>query len=448
MLRKYIYVVLMLLAVLNARAQEKDTASVAAVSDTATAVTLGRSILGLKMQKRYTPVNNPFLKEKGLFPNSFITVVGSGYRQFYKYYSNGPYLTFGFGKWFNSYHGMRLAGGAGYFFDNFEFRRVKMMDTRVSYLFNLSGYIDGYDPYRLIEFHPMAGLGYTMLWIGRDRPSFGPSIHIGTQVSLRVLPRVDLLFEPLFEIQKESRNLARGTDAPEVGMEDKNIWKGYLPAFHGGVGALIFLDRRNVGEDPGQEWFFSASAGVQWQHSDLVYKLGLKDALGGGLFLGAGRYITDILSVRGEGGFSRHNWNRDSKSGTLESSSYITARLDAIVDLLPVFFPDITVDFPLSAAVMAGPEVGLLIKEDYYKGDDTNIKTFKYPYVGATAGLHIKCGLFGGLSLFVEPRVSYVPYSSYISNEIDNSTKNQNNYDGVLSFSMGIEYKLVKKKEN
>jgi len=389
----------------------------------------GKSILGLKMQRRYLPVNHPFIEDGTLMTNSFFSVVGSGYRQLADNYSNGPYLTAGWGKWLKPAHGVRLSLGAGYFFDNYDMRRVKMIDARADYMFNLSAYVDGYNPYRMLEVHGLAGIGYTLNWISRGRPSTGPSIHLGADLNMRVFPNVDLVFEPLFELQKDSRGLAR-----------MDVWRGYIPSFHGGVGAKLYLDKRNWGEDPGSDWFFTFSGGFQRQNSELGHRIAFSKAVGANFFAGAGRYYTDMISVRGQVGYGWHYWKEivegdtDIYGNLLEPgrflSSYLMARLDVILNLLPLFLNGAD---RFSAAVMAGPEVGILNKRD------PNRKNIVYPYVGASAGIQVKYLVYDGISVFIEPRASYVPYSAYA---FSTSTENKNYYDAVMSLSIGLEYRL------
>ena len=400
-----------------------------------TLVSGGRSITGFKMQRRYVPVNRPFLEGGGLLANSFVAVVGSGYRQMADNYSNGPYLTVGAGKWLRPAHGVRFSLGAGYFFDNYDRSRVKSIDIRADYMFNLSAYVDGYNPYRMVEVHSLAGIGCTLAWLGHDSPVYGPSVHLGADLGMRVFPGVDLVFEPLFELQKDSRALAR-----------MDVWRGYIPAFHGGVGAKFRLDRRNWGEDPGADWFFTLSGGAQRQNSELGKNIETLKAIGGTYAAGAGRYYTDMLSIRGQAGFGSHYWKEikdgdtDIYGNLLEPgrflSSYIFGRLEVVANLLPLLLEGDR----FSASVLVGPEIGFLLKRDPYRTD------IRYPYVGATTALQAKCRLLEGVSVFLEPRCSYVPYSAYA---FSTSTENKNYYDAVISLSLGLEYRLGKfEKEN
>ena len=420
----YLLAALMLAVPCTLSAQE-------AASDTLR--TEGRSILSLKMQKRYVPVNRPFLQDGTLFANSFVTLVGSGYRQLADNYSNGPFVTVGFGKWVKPAHGFRLSVSGGYFFDNYDYQRVLMSAIRADYLFNLSAYVDGYNPYRRIEIHPLAGLGYSLSKFPGEKVMGGISAHLGINLSIRAFPCADIIVEPIFELQKDPRKLAR-----------MNVWRGYIPAFHMGVGTRLFLDKRNGGEDPGLEWFFTLSGGFQRQNSELGRNIAFFKAIGGSFAAGIGRYYSDILSFRMQVGYGWHYW-KEIKAGEMDiyghlldpgcfPSSYYMVRLDGFVNFLPLFVKNSDL---LSFSLMLGPELGILHKSDPYR---SNIRYF---YVGASAGLQFKCRIARGLSVYLEPRASYVPYSAYA---FSSATENKNYYDVVLSLSLGIEYRLGMKR--
>ena len=91
-----------------------------------------------------------------------------------------------------------------------------------------------------------------------------------------------------------------------------------------------------------------------------------------------------------------------------------------------------------SASLLAGPEVGLLIKQD----PSPEHSDIRYWYVGASAGVQAKYRIWRGLGVFLEPRASLVPYTAdaYMS-----STKNRNYYDAVFAVSLGLEYEFGKK---
>ena len=449
----YITIALLLAVSINGRAQSDtlnriqapDTLATAPVDSAAvavvdtTAVMVQESLIGYKMQSRYRPVNQPFVEDKGFFSNMFIMLVGSGYKQFAENYSNGPYITSSLGKWFTKWHGAKLSTGIGYFWDNYTATRVWMADTRLSYMFNLTGYVDGYNPNRLVEFYPLAGLGLALNWDSDNVGSVGPSAHIGLDVNMHIFPGIDLVVEPIFELQNDSRNLVR-----------MDIWRNYLFAAHMGYGLRIFLDPNRFGADPGGDWFFTLSSGPQLQFSSFLInenRIRFSKALGDASMFGVGRRYSDTFALRAQLGYSWHFWKEIREGETDEydtplpparfRSSYFVGRLEGVVDVLRLFNL-VEEDNPFSVSLLGGPEIGVLYKKDPY------YKDIVYPYVGFTVAPQAKYTFAHGISVFVEPRVSIVPYSAYA---FMTSTVNRNYYDGVVSMSLGVEYRLFGNKQ-
>jgi len=444
------FVLALFTTVLSAGAQDSllvpaaDTSAVAQVDSLtvevdSASVVFNESLLGYKMQGRYRPVNQPFVKDGGFFSNSFLLTMGSAYHQYASNYSNGPHLSSMFGKWLNEWHGVRVGGGIGYFWDNYPATRVMMLDISASYMFNLTAYVDGYDPDRLVELYPIAGLGLALNWdSGAGNVTLGPFAHLGLDVNMHIFPGLDLVVEPIVELQNDSRNLSR-----------MDIWRNYLFATHMGYGLRLYLDKNHFGADPGSDWFFTLSSGPQLQLSRYLLDnkreergIRFSTALGDATMLGAGRYYSDVFALRAQLGYSWHYWKEILEGAKDEydtplppgrfRSSYFVGRVEGYVDALRLF-DAVEEDSPFSAGVLAGPEFGVLYKIDPY------YKNIVYPYVGFTVAAQAKYRVWKGLSVFVEPRLSYVPYSAYA---FMTSTVNRNYYDYVTSVSLGLEYRL------
>lgn len=387
------------------------------------------SILGLTMQERYKPYNQPFHRG-GAFANTYITLLGSGYRQFASNYSNGPHLAVGFEKWVNPFHAIRVGVGGGYFFDNVPNTTVKFFDIRASYLFNVTNYVNGYKPMRVVEAMPVAGLGANF-YLAQGKVAAGFTAHLGADIIMRIFPGVDLVVEPLLELSQDARKLTR-----------MDVWRNYLLGWHMGVGARIALDKERRGADPGKNWFVTVQGGAQLQNSALERTISLMNAVGITGSVGVGRYYGKAFALRLQGGYGFHYW-KEIKEGDTDiygqkldygrfRSSYFSLRLDGMMDFVALFSQE---EKRWSASLLAGPEIGLLIKQD----PSPEHSDIRYLYVGASAALQVKYRIWRGLGVFVEPRVSLVPYTAdaYMS-----STKNRNYYDAVFAVSLGFEYEF------
>lgn len=401
-----------------------------------TRILFGESVLGLKMQPRYRPINQPFHKG-GFLANTYVNVIVAPYRIFADNYSNGPVAIGSLGKWLSPYHGVQVGAGFGSFVDNYEADRMGLIMARASYLFNLSSFVSGYDPNRLVEFYPMAGVGASLVIASNNPASVSLSAHLGLQVNMHVFPGVDLVVEPLLEIQRDGRKLIR-----------MDVWRGYMLGLQGGVGARIALDREHYGSDPGSDWFVTLGGGAQLQNSDLERDIRFAQAIGPHAAIGAGRYYSRCFALRVQGGYGYHFWkeikegDRDRYGNLLEpgrfKSSYIFFRLEGGLDFVGLFRKKEGLA-RFGATLFAGPEAGVMLKRDPYKAD------IRYPYVGGTAALQLKVRIWRGLGFYLEPRVSIVPYSAYA---FKTSTVNRNYYDAVVSASAGLEYRFVKMKKS
>lgn len=407
-----------------------DTTAAAQVDTSATAsVLVQESLLPYRMQKRYRPVNQPFHKG-GFFANSYLALSSGAYRQMAGNYSNGPYAGVAWGKWFNPYNGMELSGAVATFLDNYDATRMSILLLRASYLFNLSAYVEGYKPSRLVEFYTRVGLGYSRQTIPGEETVSGISGHLGIDVNMRIFPGIDLALQPMLEVQKDGRALAR-----------MDIWRRYLLSGQLGMSLRFTLDRERVGGDPGGNWFFTVTGGTQFQNSDLGRQIQFGKAIGAASSIGVGRYYGRAFALRFSAGASWHYW-KEIKEGDTDvygheltparfRSAYAFGRLDGMLDLFRLFSS--TYNGRVNASVFLGPEAGVIYKEDPYKAN------ILYPYVGFSTGMQLKWNIVGGFCVFLEPRVSIVPYSAYA---FQTSTLNRNYYDAVVSLSLGFEYRL------
>lgn len=405
-------------------------------SSKASSVVENRDLTEYQMQSRYRPVNQPFHKG-GFGANMSVVLTQSFYHQFADNYSFGSYLNLGLDKWFSEYHGMRIAVGVGRFKDNYPNPVIPLtiVGVRASYLFNVTAYVDGYDPNRLVEFYPMAGVGFTVHLDPQNGTSAGLSAHLGVGLNLHILPGVDLVVEPLLEIQKDARTLSR-----------MDIWRKYLFAPQIGTGIRVALDKNHYGGDPGKNWYVQMAGGVQLQNSDIEWTRmsSITRALGPYGVLSVGREYSSIFGLRLSAGFGYHYWKEIKEGDTDVSgtplqparfrSTYGLLRLEGTMSLINLFSRSYDKGFNL--AFTLGPEVGFMMKKDPYRED---IRTL---YSGLTMSLQPRVRIWRGLGLFLEPRVSIVPYSAYAWKH--DIPMNRNYYDAVLSVSLGVEYKFGK----
>lgn len=380
------------------------------------------------LQKRYRPVDKQTAFGR-VISDMYVWVHGSYYRPFVQYYGNGPLISAGIGKWFSNkdglrrYHGVRLGASFGYFMDGFDANRVRWADVRASYLFDLSAYMAGYDPRRFVSVSAVAGVGYSFVEASTTAMNGrGISGHLGANLSFHLVPGLDLVIEPLFEIQQDPRNLVR-----------QDIWRGYYTAFRGDVGLNLNLDGKywRRYEDPGDDWRVSLAGGVRFQLAPTIIP-------GPDVNIGLSRRFHNWFYLRLQANLSRDKWLQN-VNGDMEArnSSHYTFRMDAMADLVSLFSRDREKQRFLGVLLFAGPEAGVLHKDGI-----GNLDVF--PYVGASGGLQIRGNINRNFALLLEPRVGIIPYYTH-SNSREYSYANY--YDLYSSLSLGVEYVLPFSRE-
>ncbi|MBO7510751.1 MAG: hypothetical protein J6T35_06150 [Bacteroidales bacterium] len=387
------------------------------------------------MQKRWRPADEKAPSGLGwLLNDAYIYAYGSYLTQFVSQYGPGACGQIGYGKWFSDakglhrYHGMRLGVSAGWSYDNFDASRIHAIETRATYLFDLSAFASGYDPRRLFSFVPQIGVGLSFVdGAHRKYENAAFSMHLGLDWVVHSFPGVDVVLEPLFELHADPRRLPR-----------QNVWKTFIPAFRGSVGVHVQMDRSywNKWSDPGKDLRVSLAAGPALQpagnirSAKEVFRL-----MGYTLALGFGRSYNDWFDWRFQLGQTTDWWfenRQDVYSRDLRSAASLYLRLDAMFDIPAMFRAPASDWRRFRFFVLAGPELGLL-----HKSDVANLKMF--PYLGLSGGLQFRWEPWRDFAFFVEPRVSAVPYTAH-SNMLQVAYVNYS--DLVTTLYVGVEYRL------
>ena len=381
--------------------------------------TRGFDASSFSMQKRWRPANAYQFRSDRLLDNVFVSAYLQGCSTFRTNYSDGPAAGISAGKWFNPYHAARVSLDFGRYNANYDAAKVTHFDFRASYMFNFVSYLYGYDPTRFFEASAVAGAGLS--YVGRSGAGGFPlSAHLGVNATFRILGRFSLFMEPLFEIEGEALKLRRD-----------DAWRGYVPAFNFKAGVTYNFFNRNVPADSYAAPFcYFVSVGGQLPSSATVLQSGsAMSATGLHFNAGVGFDCLDFLQLRPSVFASGCLWDTD-VSMVRKTSFYAGVRGEALLDLVALISGERK---RFGCSVLAGPEFGFFVKKDV----EVTIGSL---YAGLVGGVQCKYRLGERFSVFVEPRFSYVPYSTYTD---DLSTVNdyRNYYDSLLSFSLGVEYR-------
>ena len=398
----------------------------------------GVDVSKLVNAKRMRPVDEVVFEASPFMKNTFFSLGMSMQALELKNHSLGLAGELSFGKWLHEDHALRAQLRLGKWNDNYDNTPVLGTQFDVSYLFNVSSFVDGYRPNRFSDINLVAGIGYansTSLGdVEKVRNSLSGhafSFHAGSRVDLRIFKNLDLFIEPQAVFFTEDVTSYQGT------------WKGIKPAFRATVG-LTYNVMQSYGQDsprllPRKEgYFLNLMGGFHFQNSRLVLKdIGLKKCMGLHVSFGVGKNYTEWFAMRYSFAFSHNPWV-EYEGATLPCNYYAICP-EAVIDVLSLvryfmFDGTATRHAFLSASVVVGPEIGYMHKKD--RND-----ALKTMYMGITGGAQVKFRLTPTFAMFAEPRFSIVPYAARVPvGTMLNSHKNY--YDGLLNFNVGMELSL------
>ncbi len=394
----------------------QSSAKSVAESDTVSVNVLDAS--DYSMMKRWRPeAEVPFKKGK-FSDNLFFGVAGSGFRSVYSGYSGGPRFSVHVGKWFNHHSALRISPGVGYYFDNQSGARIKQIDVKASYLLNITSYLKGYRPSRFFDVSAVAGAGYSYSWKSVNS-IHSVSAHLGLNFDIHILKNTHLFFEPVVDMAIDG-----------LGRPASEISRRIMPFFCGTVGLSYLIENDSRDFLPRGNWFVYLAGSTQLQISDNALKnLSVKDAFGGQGAIGVGHRYWDWFAVRLSLAYSNSNWDVE-LNGTPLRAKYAVGRLEAMLDLVSLIGKKD--DYRFSFSLMFGPEAGVMMKD--------KIGRRVIPFVGMTGGVQLKSRLSDRFSIFVEPRMSYVPYPASTGKAFP---ANANYSDGLFNCNIGLEFDIL-----
>lgn len=384
--------------------------------------------LEFSMQKRYRPVNEPFVSERfldntflrlsagscGLFPNSASS------------YSQGPVASVYIGKMFGPLNSVSVGASVSEFRRNVDGVRVWRGGVGFSHSFNFSSYFYGYSPSRILSISTLEG---AELGLVRAKGEYGAAmlLNVGLDMRAQIAREIELFFAP---------KILFGNDGLDKYPSPQNCHFGY--GFDFGILAHFNRHREDSGEKESfSSWFakdafISFSGGAQFQISELVGKTaGYLPSTRESAALSYGRRLSGPLSLRLSAFYGRDIWKRFNDGRSL-NCYYGGGRAELMFDTLhwwkrsrPVF----------SLPILLGPEAGLLWKPD--EG-----YTIRRIYLGLTGGLQMRFNIARHFGLFIEPRMSLVPYSwkTRSGNVLVSSMTTW--YDTLFSLQLGVNIPL------
>lgn len=412
----------------------------------------GFDVSSLLNGTRYKAPAHTEFNKSSFFSNTFIGVRASTIKVMTPDYGFGPTAGGVIGKWVHPAVAVRLGAGLGYWYDNFDARKIRALDLSADVMFNMMSYVGGYNTARFCEMSVVGGLGYTHVWKKLADHGDALSAHVGLNFDMRIYDRLHLFVEPQVNLFFNPRH---GSPRKGIAISSAGDWRSYMPAFNTFVGLAYNFGQtkpqvqRLSGswKNPKLDWngyYVSALAGLQFQsNSRLVWKgnMSAGERVGMHYSLGGGRWFNEFLAVRVSASYSQNNWVKYLSAKPLRSR-YMSVRLEGVLDVLNMgrhlYGKSIGKENPddcfFGLAILAGPEMGHMVKHD---------KTSKVHdhYVGLVGGLQARFRVHKWVSVIAEPRFTVVPYTAPNS-DVDAPNDNRNYYDALLNFNVGIEVRI------
>lgn len=412
----------------------------------------GFDVSSLLNGTRYKAPAHTEFNKNSFFSNTFIGVRASTIKVMTPDYGFGPTAGGVIGKWVHPAVAVRLGAGLGYWYDNFDARKIRAIDLSADVMFNMMSYVGGYNTARFCEMSVVGGVGYTHVWKKLADHGDALSAHVGLNFDMRIYDRLHLFVEPQVNLFFNPRH---GSPRKGIAISSAGDWRSYMPAFNTFVGLAYNFGQTKPNvqrlsgswKNPKLDWngyYVSALAGLQFQsNSRLVWKgnMSAGERVGMHYSLGGGRWFNEFLAVRVSASYSQNNWVKYLSAKPLRSR-YMSVRLEGVLDVLNMgrhlYGKSIGVENPddcfFGLAILAGPEMGHMVKHD---------KTSKVHdhYVGLVGGLQARFRVHKWVSVIAEPRFTVVPYTAPNS-DVDAPNDNRNYYDALLNFNVGIEVRI------
>lgn len=343
---------------------------------------------------RYRPDYSKFANSS-FFDNMSISLYGGINGLFRREFADvgiSPKFGLSISKYFNPYSGIALSASYSKLKSNLYNEDLDAYGFSVDYLFNLTNYINDFNPNSVFNLISVQGLGIDKVKYDGDS-EIAYNIHWGLRMKFNTKTRLDFFIEP---------GLFLYTDG--IDFSGKRNWRKYDLGYQALFGIDYSLGSRYCQYiDDNGFWGWKGvtlgfSGGVQtiYGASD---ELGFVHSLGPALAISVGKWFSKPAGMRISLFASGSPWGKGSNPGFSYLAAYGGGRLEAMVDLMG--FSKNYDNLRFSIVPSAGLETGISFRQ--------MSEQRKSAYMGITGALQLKYRLEKDLAFFVEPRFSYLP---------------------------------------
>ncbi len=412
----------------------------------------GHNIIHDVLENRYLPGGETFRKGKAWMRNMYLQL-GVGGEKILPSSDNFeismmPQVQFGAGKHLSKLHSVRLMGHASWGYLNEDLYKFSKFGLKADYIYDLSGYFDGFNPTRQLNLSAIVGLGGQYSKMSTETGISGEA-HMGLQMRFYTGPHGYVSVEPYLGIASD-----------QVDVSKKRNWRS-TDIFYGVNINYIYYLYNNLSpeswkrlvlqadssqydkvskdyhvESWQQPWFVQFSNGLSLMKSP---SLGMGETMGSEVALQGGKWLSPVIGLRATL-FQRTNvWRKVvvpaneanfHPSYTVDRHNvYMGFRLEAMANPLG-FMKNFQWDKPWGFYLVGGFEKGWLQKQ---QEQPLSCSTF-----GWGGGVNLWYQPTPGLKIFVEPRFMHNEYSIPYRNA-ENRSKRYGDDNITLSVGLTVE---------
>lgn len=326
-----------------------------------------------------------------------------------------PFATLSFGKWFTPVSGLRLNGQIGLLGETNtqgRYARTKLGGLGLDYLLNVSNFIGGYNPDRIVSLRASLG-GSALFNTATDKNSehgFEFGLVGGVQGTVKVSPSLDLYLEP--KLGLFTKGLTNGAFPPLSGDLLASVSAGLIYNFQN---YDLATNRAAFGQAGGDSWFFSFGGGVGTIVNSAISTWGVGPAFE----LSIGNQYSPLSAWRAGLRYNKYPELPKKKGG--KKQTYVGVDGDYLLDLTTLS-TGYRADRIFRLQGIVGVSAGIADSRDDVK------------FVpGVHAALNASLRLNDFLSVYIEPRMDMLG-KHFVNNN------NSRNFDATISGLVGLSW--------
>lgn len=388
----------------------------------------------------------PQWKELAAFKDGFVPYyyaqVGAGVaspQQLNRSVSRRPgyMLTTAIGRQFTPISGARLnidVNNASTYAEKGFINRYSFASFSLDYMFDISNLVAGYDPERKFGVEIAAGpvlsrdLDSKVNYVGGEG---------GVRAYLNLLDQFDIYAEPKIRMYKNRYMPAtRGMGTPLqfsfVMGTSYRFGTSYNKSLVTNFGDGTFMGNAFVSASVGSQYLLNSGSGI----NPMV-------AAGPTFNVSVGKWLLPFWGLRFSafGGYSTWGRIKDKKVSIDRLTSRFGGRVEALFNVLAIGKEDVR-EQRWGLSPMLGLEFGKMDKQS----NSVLVASAKRSYAGVTAALQAKYFVTDNIGLFVEPRLSRLPYA-YTTATGKGGVQRVSSVDNVMSINFGLEFRRSSKND-